>query len=109
MQGGAMTIDVENLRGSPTAANALRCGPLACVVFGGAGNDTLWGGASADLIVGGGGSDVVATRGGKDVVDLVHAGAPTTQTIDCNGDNVTVLAQSTDTKQLTSCTNANLP
>jgi Ca2+-binding RTX toxin-like protein len=109
MQGGAMVVDVENITGSPTAANALYCGPLPCVVFGGSASDTLWGGPSTDIIIGGGGADSVATRGGSDLVDLIHGGAAITQSVDCGAATVTLLISSTDTKSLTACASANVP
>jgi Ca2+-binding RTX toxin-like protein len=109
MQGGAMVVDVENLTGNPTAANALRCGPLPCMLFGGSASDTLWGGPGADLIVGGGGADTVASRGGNDVIDLIHTGASVTQAVDCGAATVTLLLMSSDVRSLTACGSANVP
>ena len=109
MAGGAMIVDVENLTGSPTAANALYCGTLSCTLFGGTAADTLWGGAAADFISGGGGADTIKTLGGADLVDLQHAGAAVTETVDCNNNQVTVLIPSSDTKAFTNCGSANVP
>jgi Ca2+-binding RTX toxin-like protein len=109
MQGGAMVVDVENVSGNPTVANALYCGTLPCVVFGGSASDTLWGGPGADIIVGGGGADTVVTRGGNDVVDLVHGGASAAQSVDCGAATVTLLLSTTDTRSLTACASANVP
>ena len=109
MQGAAMVIDVENLTGSPTAANALHCGPLPCTLLGGSAGDTLAGGPGADIIVGGGGADVVTTRGGNDIVDLIHGGAAVLQSVDCDDDSVTLLLLGSDTRTLTACAHANVP
>lgn len=109
MQGGAMVVDVENLTGNPGASNTLSCGQLPCVLFGGSASDTLSGGPGADVIVGGGGADTVASRGGGDIIDLVHGGGVVTETVDCHGDNVTLLIATTDTRALTACANANVP
>lgn len=109
MQGAAMVVDVENLTGSPTAANALYCGPLPCTLFGGSAGDTLAGGPGADVIVGGGGADVVTTGGGNDIVDLIHAGAAVLQSVDCDDDGVTLLLLGSDTRSLTACARANVP
>ena len=108
-QGGAMAVDVENLTGHPTAANALYCGTLACTLFGGTAADTLWGGASGDLIVGQGGADTVKTNGGTDIVDLTHAGGSVLVTVDCNSNQVTILKASLDTTAYTNCSLANTP
>ena len=113
MQGGAMAVDVENLTGHPTSANALYCGTLACTVFGGTAADTLWGGASGDIIVGLGGADTVKTLGGTDLVDLTNAGAGVTQTVDCNNNQVTLLFSALDRvaslAAATNCSVANTP
>jgi Ca2+-binding RTX toxin-like protein len=109
MQGGAMVVDVENLTGNPGAANALYCGQLPCVLFGGSASDTLWGGPAADIIVGGGGADTVSSRGGSDVIDLVHGGGAVTQSVDCHADAVTLLIETTDTRSFTGCASANVP
>ena len=109
MQGGAMTVDVENVTGNPTAPNSLSCGSLPCTLFGGSADDTLSGGSSPDIIVGGGGSDTISTRGGSDLVDLIHGGGTLTQNVDCHGDAVTLLLQTTDVRSLTGCGKANVP
>ncbi len=105
----AMSIDVENLTGHPTTANALYCGTLPCTLFGGSGADTLWGGAATDIIVGKGGADTVKTNGSADLVDFTHSGGALTQTLDCNNNAVTVLIPSADTQTFTGCALANIP
>ncbi len=109
MQGGAMAVDVENLTGSPTSANALYCGTLSCTLFGGSAADTLCGGASGDIIIGQGGADTVKTNGGTDLVDLTHAGGSVLVTVDCNSNQVTILKASLDTTAYTNCSVANTP
>jgi Ca2+-binding RTX toxin-like protein len=108
-QGGAMAVDVENLTGHPTSANALYCGTLACTLFGGSAADTLYGGASGDAIYGLGGADTVFTKGGNDLVDLTHAGASVLVTVDCNSNQVTILKAGLDTTAYTNCGFANTP
>ncbi len=108
-QGGAMAVDVENLTGHPTAANALYCGTLACTLFGGTGADTLYGGVSGDTIFGQGGADTVHTNGGNDTLDLTHAGGAVLVTVDCNGNQVTILKAGLDTTAYTNCSLANTP
>jgi len=109
IQGAAMAVDVENLTGNATAANALYCGTLACTLFGGTAADTLWGGAATDIIVGGGGADTVKTMGGPDLVDFTHGGGAVTETLDCNSNAVTVLIPTADTQAFTACSSANIP
>ena len=104
-----MAVDVENLTGSPTSANALYCGTLACTLFGGSAADTLYGGASGDIIIGQGGADTVHTNGGTDLVDLTHAGGSVLVTVDCNSNQVTILKASLDTTAYTNCSIANTP
>jgi Ca2+-binding RTX toxin-like protein len=110
MQGSAMAVDVENLTGNPASANELHCGTLPCTLFGGSGNDKLVGGALSAAIFGLGGSDNVTINGGTGMVDLTHAsGGPYTDTVNCNGNAVTILTASGDTRSFTSCGNANIP
>ena len=108
-----MAVDVENATGNPGAhANELHCGTLPCTLFGGTAGDTLVGGTAADTIFGLGGADNVATSGGADFVDLTHAGAAVTQTIDCHGDAVTLLLSAGDIAKPaaeTACGNAVIP
>jgi Ca2+-binding RTX toxin-like protein len=111
MQGAAMAVDVENLTGHASAVNHLYCGTLACTVFGGSGDDVFGGGAAQDLIIGMGGGDNVTTNGGSDVVDLTHGGGAQVQTVDCSGNQVTILISAADFagKSLNNCLLANLP
>jgi len=110
--GSAMAVDVENVTGNPAAANTLRCGTLACTVFGGTGSDTIVGSPLADQIFGLGGSDNVTTNGGDDLVDLT--GSTTgSDTVNCNNNAVTILLSGGDTLNNggmgTNCGTANLP
>ncbi|MBX3191963.1 MAG: hypothetical protein KF819_33540 [Labilithrix sp.] len=109
MQGGAMAVDVENLTGHPSSANALYCGTLACTLFGGSAADILHGGPGTDILIGGGGADTVKTNGGTDLVDLTHGGSTVLQTVDCNNDQVTILKAGADTTAYTNCGSANKP
>ena len=112
MQGGAMAVDVEDIRGNATNANSLYCGTLACTLFGSTVADTLWGGAAQDIIVGSGGNDTVKTLGGADLVDLTHTSATVyTPTVDCLSNAVTVLIPAADKAgaTFTTCSTANIP
>ena len=112
MQGAAMAVDVEDIRGNPTSANALYCGTLACTLFGSTAADTLWGGTAQDIIVGSGGNDTVKTLGGADLVDLTHTSATVySPTVDCLSNAVTVLIPAADKvgATFTTCSSANIP
>jgi len=106
--GGPMSVDVENLTGHPSAASTLRCGTLACTVFGGTGADTIVGSSLADQIFGMGGNDTVTANGGNDLVDLTGSSGAT-ETVDCGGNAVTLLFGASPTKNLTACSSANIP
>ena len=106
--GGAMTVDVENITGNATAANTMRCGTLACTVFGGSAGDTIVGSPLSDQIFGLGGNDNVTANGGSDLLDLTGS-ASATDTVDCGGAAVTILLGATPTLTATACTLANIP
>jgi Ca2+-binding RTX toxin-like protein len=93
--GGPMTVDVENLTGAPSAANTLRCGTLACMVYGGDGADVIVGSTLHDDIFGLGGSDTITANGGDDLIDLRGA-VSGASTVDCGGNAVTILANATN-------------
>jgi Ca2+-binding RTX toxin-like protein len=109
LQGTAMAVDIEIVRGNPTAANHLYCGTIACTLFGGSAADTLSGSTLIDAIYGLGGDDTITTNGGADVVVLTHTGNAATDTVDCHNDLVTVLVTPGDTKAFTNCASANVP
>ncbi len=106
--GGPMTADVENMTGNPTAANTLRCGTLACTVFGSTAADTIVGSPLGDQIFGLGGSDTVTANGGIDLLDLTGSSGAT-DTVDCGGQPVTILLGASPTYTPTNCASANIP
>jgi Ca2+-binding RTX toxin-like protein len=108
--GGPMTVDVENLTGALVAPNALRCGALACTVYGGVGADVIVGSPLRDQIFGLGGADTITANGGDDLVDLRGAAAGT-NTVDCGGNAVAILTSTTNTLSGggTNCALADIP